>query len=193
MKKSIIALFISLLVISVNARSHKEPIQTKYYLGLGSGINAHTGLFGLTGEYRLIDKTFLQGAVGLSTWGIKTSFGFRYDFRFINTIGIGMNYTHASGIQYMTLNTTQNGNQESYVIDCHPSNTLDLKVAYNYNVGKRSKFFAETGYAIPLNYEPYKIVEGPAPDEFAKNLLRIFQPGGVILVVGLSIGLGQGF
>lgn len=160
-----------------------------FYIGLNSGLNSYSGIFGVGANVRLIDNAFVEGGAGIGSWGYKFSGGIRYDFRARNTFGIGVNYTTATGLRDMELDMElYDGSTRKVVLDLYSNSTVDIKGRFSINAGQIHKFYVELGYAIPVKDNNWGIKNGAIISSTSRDALEFIAPGGFIAGIGFMFG-----
>jgi hypothetical protein len=191
MKLTILALLIFISTLSISAQTsawQQKSDHPDFYIGIQSGMESFAGLFGVTGDYRIRDNFFIHVGAGLGSWGGKFSAGIRNEKSPGKGIGYGVYISRASGLKnFTTLLETVGGSTEEVNLDLLPGLTLNPVVSYKWITGRGNRFFLEGGYAVPLQSNPWKILDGHTISETSKSVLKILSPG------GLSIGLGFQF
>lgn len=206
MKKLIIAAFVSLgLATSASAQTEyafKEYNQkyeipaSKFYLGVGTGLNNYLGLIGPSAEYRLSDKITVFGGAGLGSWGWKTSAGLKYYGNFPEGWSFNLGISHATGLDNIEIELPSEcvqfaSDKTKVPFDLKGANTLNLSAMKYWPLGTFSKtrFNIELGYAIPLGENQYEVKSTDVLTSKGKYFMNILQPGGLILGLGFSFGL----
>lgn len=193
MKKAFLFLSIIFLSLDLNGQTdgyYDPDDRPKFYLGLGTGINSYTGLAGISGNY-IIDKTlFLQGGLGLSTWGIRTSIGIRYDQSYRHGFTFGLNLTNSSGIDDIDMEF-QSSNGSTQVVNMRLENApaINIKTGYNWWFGKYNTLNINLGYSFALKNQPWEVKDGSTLSQFEQQILQLISPGGLILEAGLTFGI----
>lgn len=191
-KVKMLFIILALSTLVVKAQTEEIGYTPKAYIGFGSGINAFTGLLGIAGNIRLVEKTFLEAGVGIGGWGYKYSFGIRHDFRYHNTFGLGINYTGATGLENMEMEMeVNNGGTESVTLNCLHTGTIDIKGRFSLSSGRKNKFYIDLGYAIPLMSKAWEVTDGSILSDVSVQALNITQPGGVIIGLGYLFGMAE--
>jgi hypothetical protein len=182
----------------------KLPPSPNFFLGFSTGVNSFTSVLGGTATLRLYHKTFIRLGVGVGAWGAKFSGGIKYDLRrdmrYKKGWSLAMGYgysTSASAVGDLTISressTTVAGNTNTtsreIVIRPLPVSTMSISTIYNRFINRKVAFFFEIGYAIPLKKDPWVVVKGQDDLKALKPQIKIFQPGGLILAVGMNFGL----
>jgi hypothetical protein len=188
--------FITVLTIiglSANAQfTHSDSLaaHTKFYLGIGSGVNNYTGMVGLSANYRIYRKLFFQAGVGLGGWGYKYLFGLRYDDKYGKGWSYGLGYSSATGITNEKLSLKdQSGNSHKDTLDLEKAGTINLKLTHIWVIHHKNTFYMEFGYAIPLQSNPWKPVGKTPLTDNDLAVLRMMSPGGIIFGLGFTFGL----
>ena len=168
----------------------KTDSATKFYLGIGAGNNAYTGILGLSGNYR-INKLFIQSGVGFGTWGTKYSLGLRYDMKYNGGWAFGIGYSYSSGVQNVpfALDSTESKVSKKTTINYLPASTINLKVIRNWNFCNSNTFYLEFGYSIALQTEPWKVIDGTKLSDLSNSVFNFSAPGGIIFGFGFTFGL----
>lgn len=191
--KKILTIIALLSVVALNVQAQDEswdkPL-TQTYIGFGTGINSFTGAIGAAGNVRIGRLMFMEGSIGLGTWGYKYSIGLRYDFRLKNTFGAGINYTGATGMDGLVLPMTlRNGTSKNVSLNCHQAATVDIKGRYSMNIGRSNILYFDLGYAIPLEEKAWEITDGSDVSSSDMRALDVIQPGGFLAGIGVLFGI----
>jgi hypothetical protein len=188
-------LFFSFLILSLDLSAQEDKYYDpedppRFYLGLGTGINSYTGLAGISGNY-IIDKTlFVQGSLGLSSWGIRTSIGLRYDQSYRNGLTFGVNLVRSSGINDIDMEfDSGNGSPNQVNLQFESVSTFNLKAGYNWWFGKYNALNINLGYALALKNQPWEVKDGSSLTQFEQQVLQLISPGGLIIEMGLIFGI----
>ncbi|MGJ3235272.1 hypothetical protein [Marivirga sp.] len=197
MKKALLIFSIIIFSLELKAQdqtegSYYEPEdRPKFYIGIGSGINAYTGLAGISANYIINDKTlFAQGGLGLSAWGIRTSIGIRYDQSYRHGFTFGVNLSRSSGIDDIDMEfDSGNGSPNEVNMRLESASTFDLKAGYNWWFGKYNTLNISLGYAVPLKNQPWTVKDGSTLSSFDQAVLQLISPGGIIIEGGLTFGI----
>jgi hypothetical protein len=187
-------LFAFLLIFSqVNAQTatyFEETAAPQFYLGLGTGINSYTALLGISGNYRVAEKLFIEGGLGIGMWGYKTSIGLRYHRNLLKGLTYGFSFASCSGLkEFTTEMEVQSGAIEEVTMDLSRANTLNLKTGYFWTLGTSNTFYIDAGYSFALNNQPYKVQDGSALSSTSIAVMEILSPGGILLGLGFTFGL----
>jgi len=199
MKKVLFLLAIIAVSIQLHAQSgnyydqyaSEPPAEDlpKFYLGVGTGINVYTGLLGISGNYRIDNKLFLQGGIGLSMWGYRSSIGLRYDRSLGKGFTYGLGLSNSTGIEEIELELeTANGDVRMLNMEMENAPTLNLKAGYNWMVGRKNTFYINLGYAIPFKNQPWQVKDGTNLSVASQQVLEILAPGGIIFELGFTFG-----
>jgi opacity protein-like surface antigen len=193
MRRALLTLIFLTILLNANAQSasssNRDSIP-KVYLGVGVGLNNYTGLIGLSVNVRVYHKFFLQGGIGIGSWGSKMSIGARYDLSYKKGWSFGAGLSSASGLKDFKTNLeVKSGNKQDVQMDLLRANTLNIKATYFFRIGKRHNFYLESGYAVPLQSSPYTIKDGSVLSSTSKAAMDLAAPGGLIFGLGFTFGL----
>ncbi len=173
----------------------------QFSVGLGGGINNYTALIGISGNVRVYNKIGLQGGLGLGLWGTKLSFGVMYNKHNNGGWSYGIGYSICSGINNIkdslevstttSIGTTTTTTKELKMVKLNflTASTINLKASYAWVIKRRNTIYFDFGWAIPLETDPWKVTDGSVLTNNGNAVLRIFQPGGLILGAGFTLGL----
>lgn len=164
------------------------------YLGVGTGINAYTGLVGVSAEFNIAKPISIVGALGIGSWGTKSSIGLRYYPHYPNQWAFTVSYSHCSGINDVDVKFEedfikgQDGSQ-TYKIDLLSINTVNISAMKHWLIGKRkvNRIHVELGYAIPTSSDRYRI--GAELTNDGKTFMQLLEPGGIMIGTGFTFGL----
>jgi hypothetical protein len=188
-------LFFSFIILSFNLSAQEETYydpenRPKFYLGLGSGINTYTGIGGISANYIIDNTLFAQAGVGISTWGIRTSIGIRYDQSYRNGLTLGVNLVRSSGIDNIEVEfQTSSGSTQEVTMRFDGVSTINLKMGYNWWFGDYNYLNINLGYAFALQNRPWAIVDGSQLSPTSQQVLQLISPGGLILGLGISFAI----
>ncbi|MCF8298983.1 MAG: hypothetical protein K9J13_15650 [Saprospiraceae bacterium] len=198
MKKIILIIILAFSLIQLRAQTSKlQPKDTlpSIYLGISSGIDNYAGLVAIGSEVRLTNQLFLRIGVGLGGWGNKLSGGLKYETKQTNNWGLGLYYTYSTGIQDFktnlevfsdSLGTTEN---KEVNLDLLNASSLNFSISHNWILRRQNKFYFEFGYAAPISTTPYKVKDGSKLTDNSRGVLKIMQPGGLIISMGFLFAL----
>lgn len=203
MKKSVFILFITgLLMIGLNGNSQNyytngtmkpdsgSTAKMRSMLGMGIGINSLTGVIGFRADLGITNNILMDFGLGSGSWGSKFSAGL--SFMPIPNRGwrFGLGFSHVSGYNDFEpeLEVGQGSSVEKKKVkmDLLPCNNLNIYAGYNVPFGKHMVFISEFGYSLLLTGDTYRIKDGSQLSDNGKTTMRIMQPGGIILGVGLA-------
>jgi hypothetical protein len=177
---------------SVTSASDVDAIST-VYLGIGAGINNDAGLLGITGKVRMYRAIFFRAGAGIGSWGTKLTFGLKYERKYSKCWGYSLSYSTCSGLQDFTTQLETDSASvpvtKNVVLDLHRAGAFNLSASYNWYFRKNKLFYLEFGYSVPLDAEPWKVKDGSVLTNSSKGMLRVLQPGGLILGLGFMFGL----
>jgi hypothetical protein len=191
-----VVLVICLCVLAFGQDSEASPeSETRsLYLGLGTGINAYTGLIGITGEFNVVKPVSIVGALGIGSWGTKSSIGLRFYPHYPNQWAFTVSYSHCSGIKDVDVKFEEDfvkgqDGSETYKVDLLSINTVNISAMKHWLIGKRkvNRIHVELGYAIPTSSDRYRI--GAELTDDGETFMRLLEPGGITIGTGFTFGL----
>jgi hypothetical protein len=183
---------------------NKKP--ARYFIGLGTGVNAHTGFLGIASELPIHQQFFARLGFGLGGWGPKLSLGFNVHNDKKSGIGIALYYNHSFGINNVktelefiksapVLGVQDILVKEKVSVNYLTASSFNLGLSYNWLLNKgRGRLYLELSYGRKNQEAPYKIsgdnISGNyfGLSENSKKALRLAQPGGVGIAVGYMFG-----
>jgi len=191
MKKIIIFL---LFLVSLNSNAQqitKLDSIPNFYLGIGTGWNSFSGIFGVIANLKLNENIYAKGALGICSWGAKYSIGLKYEPNIKGGLGYNASFSHYNGAKDVKITLDNNGDKQKVRMDLNSTNTIDLNLSYSWAFGKtKSKIlYLDLGYSILLDSSPWKVVDGTELTEKSKDVIKILEPGGIIVGVGFIFGL----
>jgi hypothetical protein len=191
--KTILILIIT-IALTVNISAQTSSYQANeykpgFYLGIGTGLESFSGLIGITGDFRVRDNFFFRAGAGLGSWGSKFSVGIRNETKTGRSVGYGIYLSRTSGLKDFTTQMETTDGTKDVKLDCLPGFTLNPTISYKWLIHDLHRFFIEAGYAVPLQKDPWKVKDGSVLTEESKMILRILQPGGFSLGLGIQFAL----
>lgn len=201
LKTAILAiLFCSVLAVSAQSDVSADIVSSaspRTYIGGGFGFNDF-GLIGLGVEFPIAGQVLGYVDLGVGAWGGKIGLGGTYYLNsFVSGSSLSAGLSRASGASdaiEVELEVEPFDRKEKVMIKYNAVNTLNLKYAYNLQLGKsgRNKCELSAGYAIGISDNSYT-VETPNVklNETSKSVLGLLEPGGMILGLRFMFGLGK--
>lgn len=199
MKKYLLLILASLTILTAHSQQELNPflkpdvVPPKIFIGFSTGINNMIGILGPQIEIYVADKLFLGGGIGLSTWGTKFAVNLQYYPKGWNKFYIKGGYSRNSGLEnFQPEMELVSGETEFVAMDLKPVGNLLFTAGYAWKIGKRSKFYIEGGYALPVAADDYYELydDSVQLSETSEKVLRIMRPGGLIIALGLNFGIG---
>jgi hypothetical protein len=174
----------------------KELQATDFWVHLPLGLNCPSGYIGIGGEQRLSVKNTIYGGVGLSTWGTKFALGTRFyrNYPIKGVLGIGLSYATGYTERDLSINAS---NPNNVVVDTtvsmttNPAVQLNITWGYSWKMGKKSRFYFETGWSIRTSTKPKYSIKtiGYTASDVTKIVMNVFEPSGLILTIGFAFGM----
>jgi len=162
------------------------------YLGVGSGINNDVGIIGIGGKVKLYRTLFIRGGAGISTWGTKLTIGVKYERKHTRCWGYSLSYSSCSGLKDFKSQLETAGNPpvtKDVTLDLLRASAVNAAASYNWYLRRNKLIYIEFGYSIPIETDPYIVKDGSVLTETSKAVLRMIQPGGLIIGFGFMFGL----
>jgi hypothetical protein len=202
MKYTLLALMLVLFTTITTAQDKvkkSKRVQTengKVFVNLSTGINNPTGPLGVGIDAAIAKNIMIGAGIGTSTWGTKISakgvFFLKENFHG-GAFAISIN--HSSGFTYSKMTYEPKNSNTTYLLDTEGSRVTSVNLMYaNYrNIGKKSKFYFQTGFAAKLNTPTVTIYYAGTANTFNDKLytqsLKLFAPGGLIANIGFLIAI----
>lgn len=198
-KKIVFALVVLAMTTSAFAqrmtRARDKSITScpKAYLGVSTGLENQAGLLGFTVDIPIVSQVSVGGGLGLSSWGTKLYAEGRYYFKPCQRgWAIGAGISHNTGLTNFTTDLPSgSGGNVSTTLDFEPVTNGFVAGYHFFNLGRRGhRFYLQAGYSFRLTDDNYKVLYGGPLSADARQVLDILQPGGLMLALGFSFGLG---
>lgn len=195
MKYAIVTIICSsLCFLQHDVQAQKPPLNKKYLLGVSGGLNNFVGL-GISAGYIANQKHIIS--VGAGSGGYSAKIGLNYEYYLRNSItgwSFGLGYSFAPANSAIIRDTIFAGP----ISDPKPvllqlqfkhAHLLNLQLKKTWRLYKNGRYYLCGGYARPLA-PVYKEYSNPTETEgFAKNVLLIAAPGGLIIGGGLVFAI----
>ena len=164
------------------------------YIGGGTGINNVCGFIGALVTVKASDNFFLRVGAGIGGWGTKFTGGFKYELKTASSWGFGASFSSCSGLKNFKTNleVIDSGKvvrTKQVTLDLLRSSTVNLTASYKWLIKNKHYFYVDLGYAIAIETEPYKVLDGSVLSDRGKAVLHTVQPGGIILGIGILFGI----
>ncbi len=161
------------------------------YLGFATGLNSPAGIIGPQLKIVVTDKFMLGAAVGLGSWGYKYSGSLEYHPKGVYEFYMKGGYMYATGLNDMEIEMElADHNDRTVFMDLKPVSNIFLSFGKAWKLGKKNRFYLESGYAIPMvTSDYYEVTSGDQLSENSKTLMQMMCPGGLILALGFDFGI----
>jgi hypothetical protein len=199
MKRFVINMFLLFLLCVCSAQTYSQPhvdkkaitYHPKFFIGPGHGINAYTGLLGLTAEFPVDDHFTMFFSGGIGSWGYKAGGGAAvYPVKINNGPSFSLGYVWVSGIRNYTVQLeTITGEPEYVTLELKPLGNIQLLFNYNIPAGGSRKMTIGTGYSVKLHKNVYNIMSGHRLSDDGKQMMNLLQPGGLIMSFTYFFGI----
>jgi len=177
------------------AEAIKDVKCPKAYFGVSTGINNPNGVLGFNVDIP-IKQVSVGGGVGVSTWGNKIYAEGRYYLRPCQRgFAFGGGITHNAGRVHAQMKLETDQGKQNVTMNLNPQTNAFIAAYHFWSLGKRhNRFYVDAGYSVPLQTAHFKQVFQPGQptamiSSSAKDRLREFSPGGLMLGFGFSFGL----
>ncbi|HEX8549330.1 MAG TPA: hypothetical protein VF691_20380 [Cytophagaceae bacterium] len=169
----------------------------RVFLGLATGLNNGTGLFGVTCEVYLHKGLNAIGGLGLGSWGYKPMIGLRYYFDYPYRYAIGVSYSYATGtgntpipVDLQVIDTTGKAVRKQVPVLYQGLSLFNFTASKFWRIGKHHRFNIEAGYSVPLREGyAFRIASNDKVTRESIALLHFIQPGGIIISASFSFRL----
>ncbi|MBK7211784.1 MAG: hypothetical protein IPH88_00500 [Bacteroidales bacterium] len=193
MKFKLLILLLLMTLIRVQAQTEGNWQQSvklpQFYLGMQTGVESFTGLFGVTADFRVSNNFFVHAGAGIGSWGSKLSVGIRNEKKYESSIGYGIYLSRASGLKNFTTELETTAGTKNVNMDLLSGMTINPEVSYKWVMKKGNRFFIEVGYAVPLQSNPWKILDGSVLTTTSTQVMKILSPGGFSAGMGFQFAL----
>jgi hypothetical protein len=185
------ALFCIQSMNPLHGQEYSDVRVPSVYLGPGFEVNNYG--FGLGLEIPVSGKMSLTGNAGIGGWGTKI--GGTINYYFVDVTGkseLSLGYSRASGLKDFStdLYVEPNETKQTVKLDLNVVQTINLMYTYNLRIGRSVKVGFTGGYAISLTNTPYTLkTQGVTLTSTSEQVLKIMQPGGVIVGIKFMFGL----
>jgi hypothetical protein len=187
------------LLVSFAGQAHAQSMATtenidfrrNAYLGLGTGINSYTGLFGLRLEVPITDRFHIFGSAGLGSWGYKVGAGISYNLRkSLYGPALSIGYSSATGLaDFETSLETTTDKMEIVTLDLKKVGNMLIMYSYQWKVGKANKISLGAGYAASLTTDTYEVTSNHTLSSTSRQMMQIMAPGGLVVSFAFVFGL----
>jgi hypothetical protein len=165
----------------------------KVYIGFSTGINNTVGLIGPQVDFAITPAVSIGTGFGLSSWGYKTFIEGRYYFKPCNrgwAVAGGFTYNTGGGDIPLTLETIYG--DRGVIVDLKPQPNFMFSGYHFFNLGRsgRNRFHLQAGYSIPLKTPEFTVTSGEVLTKKGHDVVIAIAPGGLILGLGFSFGIG---
>lgn len=184
-------MFVALLRLQAqNEGNWQQSVKLpQFYLGMQTGLESFTGLFGVTADFRVSNNFFIHAGAGIGSWGSKISVGIRNEKRYENSFCYGIYLSRASGLKNFTTELETTNGTKNVNMDLLSGMTVNPVVGYKWVMKKGNRFFLEAGYAVPLQSNPWKILDGSVLTSTSTQAMKILSPGGFSAGMGFQFAL----
>jgi hypothetical protein len=187
-----LALIIS--TVSFAQRNYKtEQSCPKLYIGLSTGLENQSGLIGFNMDAPITGKFSLGAGAGLSSWGYKAYGEGRFYFGECNKgWALGAGVTYNTGLKNFTSTMPTTMGDRDVLMNLNPATNVFLAGYRFWNMGRRGhRIYLEVGYSYRLQEDNYAILSYHTLTSDGKQVMKILQPGGLIVAFGFSFGVAR--
>ena len=175
-------------------KSSRDVSCPKVYIALSSGINNPAGLAGVGVDLAIDSRVSVGGGIGLSSWGTKLALEGRYYFDECNRgWAVGGGVTTNGGLRNVVLGleTAHQGPGTPVTLDLHRKTNLFFSGYRFFNLGRNNRFHLQLGYSQGLQRARYTVKSGHTLTTTSDAVVRTISPGGIVLGLGFSFGIGS--
>lgn len=195
MIKKLITLVIAIsasVTIASARNAYSSGSCPKFYLGISSGINNHSGIIGLNFDVPVTTQFSLGTGVGLSSWGYKAYGEGRFYFKECNRgWALGAAFTYNTGLQNIAVEMPTTIGTTEVVMDWEPSPNVAVSAYHFFNLGRGGhRFYLQLGWSQSIVSTPYVVTSGHTLTSDGVTAMNLLSPGGLIFGFGFSFGLG---
>lgn len=195
MNKKLITLVITIAAFATNVSArngYNSSSCPKFYLGISSGINNHSGFLGVNFDVPVTTQFSLGTGVGLSSWGYKAYGEGRFYFKECNRgWALGAAFTYNTGLQDIAVDMPTTIGTTEVVMDWEPSPNVAVSAYHFFNLGRGGhRFYLQLGWSQAIVSTPYVVTSGHTLDSDGVTAMNLLSPGGLIFGFGFSFGLG---
>lgn len=172
-------------------------------LGVGTGINAFSSIYGIVGTIMLAPRWRARLGIGSGAWGKKVAFGVQYDLRppvYRNKFwSFSFNYAHSRGFKgiiywdaaskVLAFGGKKTGPEITRIRQL-PVNTVNLSLL-RQRLRRLSGWTLEMGYSINWQSRPWELLDNAASSPVIVKNMKSIQPGGVIVGISYQFGIGR--
>lgn len=192
MKKLLTLVFTISALTSLAAPGYNSNSCPKFYLGISSGINNHSGVIGINFDVPVTTQFSLGTGVGISSWGYKAYGEGRFYFKECNRgWALGAAFTYNTGLQNFVLEMPTTIGDVDVDMDLEPSPNVAVSAYHFFNLGRGGhRFYLQLGWSQSIVSDPYTITSGHTLTSDGVTVMNLLSPGGLIFGFGFSFGLG---
>ncbi len=197
MYKRILTIALCLATLTAVAKNpygkRNDQSCAKFYLGLSTGINNHSGILGVNFDVPVTGHFSLGTGLGLSSWGYKSYGEGRFYFKDCNRgWALGAGITYATGAEDFIVEMPTTIGTTDVSMNLEPVTNVAVSAYHFFGLGRGShRFYLQMGWSQRLNDTPYVVTSGHTLDSDGKAAMDLVTPGGLILGFGFSFGLGR--
>jgi len=196
MKKIIVVFALCFVTTTTFAKNpygkRNDQSCAKFYVGLSTGINNHSGFLGVNFDVPVTGHFSLGTGLGLSSWGYKSYGEGRFYFKECNrgwALGAGVTYNTGFDDFIVEMPTTIGTTDVS--MNLEPTANVAVSAYHFFNLGRGNhRFYLQLGWSQRMNDTPYVITSGHTLNADGKTAMNFVTPGGLIFGFGFSFGLG---
>lgn len=195
MNKKLVTLFITIAAFATNVsarNAYNSGSCPKFYLGISSGLNNHSGILGVNFDVPVTTQFSLGTGVGISSWGYKAYGEGRFYFKECNRgWALGAAFTYNTGLQNFVLEMPTTIGNVDVDMDLEPSPNVAVSAYHFFNLGRGGhRFYLQLGWSQSIVSNPYTITSGHTLTSDGETVMNLLSPGGLIFGFGFSFGLG---
>ncbi|MFM2192951.1 MAG: hypothetical protein RLZZ118_1908 [Bacteroidota bacterium] len=177
-------------------KSSSNKNDAQVFLNLGGGFNNPFGPLGFGVDIAVHPHVMVGTGVGASSWGTKLMLKgmyFRKEHYHGGAFGISIHQSTGITLDSYKYQPANSGNTYSLNVNGAGITSANFLYANYRNIGRRSKFYLQTGIVAKLNNPTTSIKYAGTTIDFtdkkARSAIDISKPGGIVMNLGFLIAL----
>lgn len=192
-----ILLFGSQIAFAQQQKSFKKSTNDvgcpKFYIGLNLGLENPNGILGVSFDVPIIEHVSARAGIGLSSWGYKFyGEGVGYIGKCHRSWAAGLGVSRNTGLPELKSTMPTTTGDREVTLEYLPQTNAFFNLYHYFNLGKRkSRFYLQAGYSVPLSDKSYNIKSGHVLTSDGEKVMKLLRPGGLSLGLGFYFRVGS--